>query len=436
MKTILIIGLSFLSLKAFPQINESFTDGNFTSNPTWSGTNAKWNFVSTSGIFNGNTITTNTIRSIPVTGVDDTAYLSTPVMGNWGTEQTWAFWTGRIDRTFSGNNNNIFWLWANQANLISSTINGYRIRIGDASSRSILLEKVVSGTATVILSSSQSFLGDKWTGFAIRVTNINGNWTIFSSDLPLANNTGVLANVDPKNPLVTSNNMGSVNDNTFTNFDNGFLGLYTIFNHNKSEVEFDQISLTIQNFVPLPIKLISFNAIVNNNKVDLKWTTANEINVRNYVIQKSTDGNNFKDIDSVLTRGNSSTTMNYYYTDQQNNNTAPLLYYRLSMSDNDGKSQYSDIRIIRLNMQQEAKPLIAVFPNPVGNELRITIPLEWQNKDLVFEIFSSNGHLVKKTRILNSNKTETINVSTLTRGEYLVKVTCEYQTTEQKILKQ
>ena len=47
----------------------------------------------------------------------------------------------------------------------------------------------------------------------------------------------------------------------------------------------------------LPIKLLDFSAVLNKNKkVDLKWTTQTEVNNKNFTIERSNDGVNFKEL--------------------------------------------------------------------------------------------------------------------------------------------
>ncbi len=50
----------------------------------------------------------------------------------------------------------------------------------------------------------------------------------------------------------------------------------------------------------LPLHFASFNVIGTNNKPHLFWQTSNEINIKNFIIQRSIDGNNFVDIANVL----------------------------------------------------------------------------------------------------------------------------------------
>jgi hypothetical protein len=188
---------------------------------------------------------------------------------------------------------------------------------------------------------------------------------------------------------------------------------------------------------PLPVKLISFDAVVKDNShVDLSWATVTEINLDHFVVERSTDGVNFSDVGNVLATGNTTTRTDYVLTDNVSAVASAILYYRLRSVDIDNKIQYSDIRVIRLIKQQPGSINITVFPNPVTTELRMTIPPDWQNKKVQYELFSSDGSLVKKSTNSSSSQTETLNVSELSRGLYVIKVTCEGQAAQQKIVKQ
>jgi hypothetical protein len=186
----------------------------------------------------------------------------------------------------------------------------------------------------------------------------------------------------------------------------------------------------------LPVKLVSFDATLNSkNNVDLKWITATEENVSHFVVERSTDGINFSDAGLVFAVGNSTQKVNYSLTDNISNINATVIYYRLCSVDNDGKFSYSEVRVIRISGQGENTAAIIVYPNPVSNELRITVPANWQNKKVSFELFNANGQLMKRTDNSGSSQTETINVSELNRGLYIVRVSCNGETAQQKIIK-
>ncbi len=188
--------------------------------------------------------------------------------------------------------------------------------------------------------------------------------------------------------------------------------------------------------IPMPIKLISFTANLENEKAIVNWTTTTETNVSHFVIKKSIDGKTFTDAGVVLAYGNTTDKMNYSFSDNLINTEARVIYYKLCSVDIDGKNEYSQTRIIRISKTGDNNITITTYPNPVSNEVRITIPASWQNKKVVYELFSANGQTAKKMETGSSNQTETLNVCNLNSGLYFVKVTCEGQTAQQKIVKQ
>ena len=103
--------------------------------------------------------------------------------------------------------------------------------------------------------------------------------------------------------------------------------------------------------------------------------------------------------------------------------------------DIDGRSTYSSIRIIRLGEEKQGIGLVT-YPNPVTSELIVTTPANWQNKKISYEILNANGQVTKKSETGSSSQAENLNVSTLAPGFYIIKVTCNGQSVQQKIIKQ
>ena len=188
----------------------------------------------------------------------------------------------------------------------------------------------------------------------------------------------------------------------------------------------------------LPVKLMSFSAMLinNTNKVDLNWVTAAEINASHFVIERSTDGNTFSDAGMVFAFGNTREQKNYQYSDNISSLNTAIIYYRLRQVDIDGKFEYSTTRIIRIGKQTENNITILTYPNPVTTELRVTVPNNWQGKKITYTLVNANGQVAKKSENNNGGQTETVNVSTLAPGLYIMKATCGNETAQQKIVKQ
>jgi hypothetical protein len=187
----------------------------------------------------------------------------------------------------------------------------------------------------------------------------------------------------------------------------------------------------------LPVKMMSFTAMLNSStKAELKWATATEENASHFIVEKSVDGKNYSEAGIVFANGTTTDIMNYSFFDNVNTNQAGVIYYRLRTIDIDGKAELSATRIIRIGKQTEKDISIVTYPNPVSNEIRITIPANWQNKKVVYEIYNASGKTAKKIEAASSSQTETINVSSLAPGFYIIRVSFDGQTAQQKIVKQ
>lgn len=162
---------------------------------------------------------------------------------------------------------------------------------------------------------------------------------------------------------------------------------------------------------PLPLTLLSFEAVQFEKQVTLHWTTAGERNVARYKVETSADGISFSPGANVPAKNNSSD-LSYSWTDEQ-----PLngdRFYRLKMIDNDG--QFTSSKILRLSNVQ--KELASVYPNPVRNLFTLSVSSGLLNTEAV--LLDSKGTVVQKIRI--TNQQQQVNTSTLSAGIYVLKL--------------
>ncbi|MFI5152089.1 MAG: T9SS type A sorting domain-containing protein [Chitinophagales bacterium] len=186
---------------------------------------------------------------------------------------------------------------------------------------------------------------------------------------------------------------------------------------------------------PLPLSLVDFAAHLNDKKVVLDWATEMELNTSHFTIQRSADGESFDDDGIVIADGESKARQDYSFTD--NVSSMPnkgLIYYRLKMVDLDSKYRYSEVVVVRIVKSQQTTS-ITVFPNPAVNDLRVTIPVEWQNRSISYNIYSSNGALMKQKISGNAGQTETLHVADLPSGWYVVKTSAGSETAVQTFMK-
>ncbi|MBI5020718.1 MAG: MBL fold metallo-hydrolase [Ignavibacteriales bacterium] len=234
---------------------ESFSDGNFTTNPTWGGNTTAFQVVTSSDVGAGAT-NSYTLRLNYTTASAGTRYLRTQRTASWGTSQSWSFWIGRRAQAATTANQSIVWLWANGTNLTASTIDGYRIKFGDdTGDDNIVLQSVTNNVATDIITSSGTVLnGLTDIGFMVRVTRTSGSvWTLYTSTLPTTIGSGAIA-TDVPTAANTSINQGSVTNSTYTNFANGYFGFVAVHSSGASAriaAEFDQLYFDTTSTSPL-----------------------------------------------------------------------------------------------------------------------------------------------------------------------------------------
>jgi hypothetical protein len=225
---------------------DNFSDGNFTSNPVWSGENIDWDIQSSTTIGSGTT-NTNLLRLDPDNNNGGSYYLTTPIT-DWQSSQEWAFWMGRRFQ-LSGSSNVEIWLCANESNLESNTVDGYRLIIGDGSgSHEIRLQRMVNGVqagADIIVSSSVISSSRNDFGISIRVVRSEtGNWQLFSSTIPVANGSGASPTADPTTNTTVS--LGTGTDNTLIPIGTNYFGFKVnmpsgLNSSNRRTTEFDNI---------------------------------------------------------------------------------------------------------------------------------------------------------------------------------------------------
>ncbi|MBL0309755.1 MAG: T9SS type A sorting domain-containing protein [Bacteroidetes bacterium] len=182
----------------------------------------------------------------------------------------------------------------------------------------------------------------------------------------------------------------------------------------------------------LPIELVSFNAMPQNNFVQAKWTTALEINNDYFTLERSEDAVHFEEAGQVEGAGNSTTEIAYEFTDEH-----PFYgtsYYRLKQTDFDGQYTYSNI--VSVTMKNESR--FTLYPNPTQGDiyLGITHPSDKIN----VQIYDLNGQKVMSEIFDGETETsvQTLSIHVnhlLPPGIYFVKIsTGDSNATEKMIV--
>jgi hypothetical protein len=147
----------------------------------------------------------------------------------------------------------------------------------------------------------------------------------------------------------------------------------------------------------LPVSFLFFEGIRKEKNVDLKWSTASELNNNYFTVERSTNGENFSLCGIVDGKGNTTELSNYYFTDY--NVSAGIIYYRLTQTDYDGKSEVLSTIVIK---GKNNSGDFSVITDPLTGRITVIAP-ENLIGPAMLNIIDLNGRVVFSKLILINN---------------------------------
>jgi len=160
-----------------------------------------------------------------------------------------------------------------------------------------------------------------------------------------------------------------------------------------------------------PVTLSSFSAALNNKHASLKWQTSFENNAGVFTIEKSTNKRDFSAIGNI-NASNKPQGSTYMFTD--NEPISATVYYRMKMSDRDGRSQYSHV----VSVTDKAIASLSIYPNPAINNITVTHPLA--TKKTIIRIINLSGITCASWDVAENTMQSNINIQQLQRGKYFL----------------
>lgn len=183
----------------------------------------------------------------------------------------------------------------------------------------------------------------------------------------------------------------------------------------------------------LAIKINYFNASKGNGFNTLNWQAACSSSQAIFELERSVDGVNFTNINSI-TASQARCASPFSYND----NTAPAgtVFYRIRIIDVDGKASYS--AIVKLSSQVKDIELSGIAPNPVMNTAQVKV--NTTKKELVnLVVISADGKVVSRTsvQLQAGSSVISVDIANLPSGVYMLKgVFSDGQTNAVKFIKQ
>ena len=170
----------------------------------------------------------------------------------------------------------------------------------------------------------------------------------------------------------------------------------------------------------VPVSLVDFTATKSGKSALLNWKTLNEVNSRGFVIERSTNGNAWSQLQFVNSNLNSNVSREYSAIDK--NPANGVNYYRLKQVDVDGRQTLSSIATVKFNSSDLME--FAFYPNPAKNYINVSLNTITSEKARI-DLMDAKGSVVFTSTYAKSEQgsTKKISLNNLPKGIYLIRFT-------------
>ena len=182
--------------------------------------------------------------------------------------------------------------------------------------------------------------------------------------------------------------------------------------------------------VALPVTIKDWSATLDRGKVLLEWTTSQEFNTKDFLIQRATAAGDFRTILSVPAAIGSSTDKKYSLVDNSPNPGENL--YRLVEEDMDGKQQMFAVKRV---VVPGAWTENVIIPNPVNDGVASVYVRVTRSQLLTIRLIDLNGRVIHQQikQVMPGESQYTFNVTALQKGTYVIQLNGDEIKTSKKI---
>jgi len=182
--------------------------------------------------------------------------------------------------------------------------------------------------------------------------------------------------------------------------------------------ESNVITVTVSS--ALPVELVNFSGNTKGQNALLSWTTLSELNHDYFVVEHSTDGINFREVDVVNGNGNNSDTKKEYSITHYDA-IFGVNFYRLRQVDLDGKVEYSEVIQLKINSDTN----IQISPNPTIDLMTVNMSELPQNAAILTFHHAQSGQKIHSIEIEGGESNLQINTEYFASGIYILQVFAE-----------
>lgn len=170
----------------------------------------------------------------------------------------------------------------------------------------------------------------------------------------------------------------------------------------------------------LPLVWKEYEAIQNQNRITVNWTTLQEKDNRHFSIHRSIGGiSNFELMGEVISQGNSEGEQKYTFAYQEAF-ADKNVFFKICQHDLDGKSTCTPVFRMRSTTESDSKSSISIWPNPYqSGELYIRLPENFNAQSTNISLSDYRGMLVFSEKYSDGNWREVL--ETLPPSMYMMR---------------
>jgi hypothetical protein len=176
---------------------------------------------------------------------------------------------------------------------------------------------------------------------------------------------------------------------------------------------------------PLPVIIDDYSVKKTGNYATMRWSTFSELNIKEFVMEKSPDAKEFISVKSIPAYGSA-----YNYTLIDQSPFPGLNYYRLKSIDTDGKEEI--FPVVTLNFNDPETDVFIVCPNPISGRM---INLQFNNEeDGILYLHDQFGKEIMNKKITGDQSSIYLSLpSNISSGIFILTLMNEHITRSEKI---
>src|SRR3972149_8376789 len=169
----------------------------------------------------------------------------------------------------------------------------------------------------------------------------------------------------------------------------------------------------------LPVELVSFNASVDKNNINLRRIASTELNNSGFEVERRTANSSYKKIAFVQGKGTTTQSNGYTYSDVVNQ--TGIYIYRLKQVDLDGTFEYSNEIMVNVIALPGQYALAQNYPNPFNptTSIEYVIPQAGFVNLSVFNLLGERVAELVNEIMESGNHTIVFDASRLSSGTYI-----------------